>query len=81
MHQWGIIIFACLLSGNAYAGVAVSPKPYVLYDIGHFPITNGMLYTWVISAAIIILMRLFIKNPQLVPNKRQLVVEGIIESI
>ncbi len=81
MYQWGIIVLACLLSGNAYAGVAVSPKPYVLYRIGHFPITNGMLYTWIISAAIIILMRLFIKNPQMVPNKRQLVVEGIIESI
>lgn len=60
---------------------AVSPKAYVLFNIGSFPITNGMLYTWVISLAIIFVVRWAVGKPQLIPSKGQAIVEGIINNV
>lgn len=72
----------CLMSTWTYASsAAVSPKPYVLFSIGSFPITNGMLYTWIISLAILILIRWLIGKPKWVPGKGQLVVETIVSSL
>lgn len=61
--------------------VAVSPKPYVLFSWGNFPVTNGMLYTWLISLSLILLIRWAIGEPKLVPDKGQTVVEGMFESL
>ena len=77
----GLMILACLLCAEAQAGVAVSPKPYVLCNFLGFPITNGMLYTWIISLAFIALVRWSVKTPQLVPTSGQVVVESLIETV
>ena len=75
-------VMACLISTWAYASsAAVSPKPYVLFSMGSFPITNGMLYTWIISLAIIILVHWLIGKPKWIPNKGQLIVETIVSSL
>ncbi len=77
-----LVLAACLMSTWTYASsAAVSPKPYVLFSIGSFPITNGMLYTWIISLAILVFIRWLIGKPKWVPSKGQLVVETIISSL
>ena len=75
------VLAFCLCITNAHAGVAVSPKPYVLGSVAGFPITNGMVYTWVISLAIILIVRALIRKPQLIPTKGQAVAETVIEGI
>lgn len=72
----------CWMSTWSYASsVAVSPKPYVLFSVGSFPITNGMLYTWIISLVILGVVRWLIGKPKWVPGKGQLVIETIINSV
>jgi F0F1-type ATP synthase, subunit a len=63
------------------AGVAVSPKPYVLFSIGSFPITNGMLYTWIVSLCIIGLVYMLVGKPRMIPSKGQVVVESLIDGV
>ena len=75
------VLAFCLCVTNAHAGVAVSPKPYVLGSVAGFPITNGMVYTWVISLAIILIVRALIRKPRLIPTKGQAVAETVIEGI
>ena len=63
------------------AGVAVSPKPYVLFSVGGFPITNGMLYTWIVSLCIIGLVYMLVGKPRMLPSKGQVVVESLIDGV
>lgn len=63
------------------AGVAVSPKPYVLFSVGGFPITNGMLYTWIISLCIIGFVYALVGKPRLIPSKGQAIVENLVQGI
>ena len=58
-----------LVPSLGQAGVAVSPKPYVLFSIGGFPITNGMLYTWIVSLCIIGLVYVLVGEPRMIPSK------------
>jgi len=46
-----------------------------------FPITNSMVTSWVISALIIIAVRVAVGRPQLVPTRGQAIVEGVVEGI
>lgn len=75
------IFFGCCATSLGYAGVAVSPKPYVLCRICNFPITNGMLYTWIISIVLILVVRWLVWRPRLVPSRGQVVVEGLVQSV
>ena len=75
------VLAFCLCVTNAHAGVAVSPKPYILGSVAGFPITNGMVYTWIISLVIILIVRALIQKPRLVPTKGQAVAETVIEGI
>ncbi|MDR2769752.1 MAG: F0F1 ATP synthase subunit A [Puniceicoccales bacterium] len=72
-----------LLGGfcNLHAESAVSPKAYVLFSVGSFPITNGMLYTWLVSLVIIAVVRCAVGRPQLIPGRGQMVVEGVIDNL
>ena len=81
MRKGLFTFFGCILAFQVQAGVAVNPKPYLLGTIGGFPITNGMLYTWIISLAIIGIVRWLVQKPQLIPTKGQVVVETLIDNI
>ena len=82
MPKWAYFfsIYAASLAQSC-AQTAVSPKAYDLFFIGRFPVTNGMLYTWIISFLIILGIRWMIGKPTLVPSKRQAIVEGLVENI
>jgi F-type H+-transporting ATPase subunit a len=71
-----------LLSGTASALNAavepVSPSPYELTEVFGLPITNAMLTTWVISLLFILVIRLSVGTPKLIPSKGQAVVESLI---
>jgi len=63
---------------------AVSPSAYTLVDstrLFGLPITNSMASSWVISALIILAVRLLVKRPQLIPSAGQAVVEGVLGGV
>ena len=52
-----------------------------LFDIVGFPVTNSMVTSWVVSVALIILVRLAIGRPGLVPSRGQAIVESVVEGV
>ena len=62
---------------------AVSLSPYKLIENTPFglPITNSMVTSWVISLAIILVVRLMVGKPQLIPSAGQAVVENLLGGI
>jgi len=73
-----------LLSGTASvlnAADGVSPKAYRLTEVFGLPITNSILTTWVISILFIVLIRLSVGKPKLIPGKAQAVVENLVDRL
>lgn len=70
-----------LLAGPASALNAadgVSASPYQLTEIFGLPLTNSILTTWVISILLIVVIRLSVGTPKLIPTKGQAVLENLI---
>lgn len=63
------------------AGSGVSPYAYKLTEVFGFPITNAMVTTWVISLFLIVVVKLLVGRPQLVPGRGQAVVEGLVVGV
>jgi F-type H+-transporting ATPase subunit a len=63
------------------ANAALSPKASQVGEVFGLPITNSMITSWVVSLLIIIVIRLMVKTPQLVPTRGQAVVENLVEGI
>ena len=72
-------------AGHAVAAHAeeqlVSPIAPTLFNIGPVPITNAMVYTWVIGAIIFIVVRLGTNNLKIIPTGLQNVVESMVEGL
>jgi F-type H+-transporting ATPase subunit a len=68
----------------AFAGEVahgVSSAPEVLFKVGPLPVTNSMVTSWVVAALLIIVIRIAIKKPQLVPTRGQAMVESLVEGV
>ncbi len=64
--------------------LAVSPSPYKIIEETPFfglPITNSMAMSWVISLAIILVVRFLVGKPQLIPSAGQAVIENLLGGI
>jgi F-type H+-transporting ATPase subunit a len=66
-------------AGEAHAGVA--PMAERLFTVAGLPITNSMVTSWVVAAVLIIVIRIAIKRPQLVPTRAQAMVESLVEGV
>ncbi len=68
--------------GLASSVQAASPSAQAFADegFGSF-ITNSMVTSWVIAAILVIIIRMAVKTPTLVPNRGQAVVEAIVEGV
>jgi F-type H+-transporting ATPase subunit a len=66
-------------AGDAHAGVA--PMAERLFTVAGLPITNSMVTSWVVAAVLIIVVRIAIKRPQLVPTRAQAMVESLVEGV
>src|SRR3954452_8600637 len=60
-------------------GVPLAPD--VILHIGKFAVTNSMLVTWIVAAAIIIFAQTATRNIQPVPGTRQNRWEWLVESL
>jgi F-type H+-transporting ATPase subunit a len=63
-------------------GHGMSQSADVLFKIGGWlPVTNSMVTSWVVAAVLIIVVRLAIKKPRLVPSRGQAIVENLVEGV
>ena len=70
-----------LTSFAAEAGHGVSPKSEELFMVGPLPVTNSMVTSWIVAAVLIVVIRLAIKKPHLVPTRGQAMVESLVEGV
>jgi len=66
---------------EAHSGPPVSPSAPTLFHIGLFPVTNAMVYTWIIAALIFVIVRTATKKMREVPSGSQNVVEAAVEGL
>lgn len=69
-------IFSSPLFGAGAGGVSLTAEK--AFSIGPLPVTNSMITSWIISLAIILVIRLLVGKTSLVPSKGQLFVESIV---
>jgi F-type H+-transporting ATPase subunit a len=74
-----LLSFTCTMAHGADDGVKVFADK--VFTIGSFPVTNSMVTSWVISLALILLIKVLVGRPQLIPSKGQLVLESVIGGI
>lgn len=78
-----VLILIGLAMSGLFAADPVSPKAYELWTVPSLglSITNSMVTSWVFSLILIVVIRLAVQTPQLVPNKGQAVVESLVEGL
>ncbi|HTQ32011.1 MAG TPA: F0F1 ATP synthase subunit A [Opitutaceae bacterium] len=62
-------------------GSGVAPMAEPLFKVGPLPVTNSMLTSWVVAAVLIVVIRLIVKKPKLLPSRGQAVVESLVEGV
>jgi F-type H+-transporting ATPase subunit a len=78
------LILASLSTGvPAYAaeGSGVETSAQALFRIGSLPVTNSMVTSWVVALLLIIVIRLAIGRPKLIPGRGQAIVESLVQGI
>ncbi|QYM79015.1 F0F1 ATP synthase subunit A [Horticoccus luteus] len=74
--------FACTaLPAFAAEGHGLSSSADKLFSVGPLPVTNSMVTSWVVAAVLIIVIRLAIRKPKLVPTHSQAIVENLVQGI
>ncbi len=72
-------LMAVTAFGSEPHGVASAAAP--LFHLGPLPVTNSMVTSWIVALALVIIVRLAIRKPQLVPSRSQAVVENLVQGI
>ena len=76
------VLLASLASGTpAFAAAGVETSATALFNIGPIPVTNSMVASWTVALVIVVVIRLAIRRPTLVPSRSQSVVETLVEGI
>ena len=80
--------FSSAAAGADHSGPPVAPAAPVLYDLGKalglpfsFPITNSMVYTWIIMALLFLVIRLGTRNLKVIPTGLQNAIEMVVEGL
>src|SRR5436189_1073880 len=80
-----LVIFLFLLITGVPVSAAeshgVSATAETLFHVGPLPVTNSMVTSWVVAIALIIVVRVAIKRPSLVPSRGQAMVEHLVEGV
>lgn len=60
-------------------GLSAAAEP--LFHVGPLPITNSMVTSWVVAIVLIVMVRLAIGRPKLIPGRGQAVVENLVTGL
>jgi F-type H+-transporting ATPase subunit a len=78
------LILASLSTGvPAFAaeGSGVETAAMPLFKVGPLPVTNSMVTSWVVALVLIVVIRLAIRRPKLIPTRAQAIVEDMVQGI
>ena len=67
--------------GDGHADHSVTPKAVELFHIGPLPVTNSMIYTWIIMAVIFLTVRMGTRQMNDKPSKMQNFIEAAVEGL
>jgi F-type H+-transporting ATPase subunit a len=67
--------------GGAHAGPPVSPEAPTLFYVGPLPVTNAMIYTWIIAALIFVVVKAGTRKLTVIPSGLQNVIEATVEGL
>jgi len=76
-----LALLATALPTFAAETSGVSAKAEVLFNVGPLPVTNSMVTSWLVAIVLIVLIRLAVRKPTLVPSKGQAIVESLVQGI
>lgn len=68
-------------SASAHASGGVAPGASDLFSVFGLPITNSIVTSWVVSAVVLLGLRLMVKKPQLIPSRGQAIVESALDGV
>ena len=66
---------------DGHADHTVSPNAVELFQIGPVPVTNSMIYTWIIMAVIFLTVRMGTRQMHDKPSKLQNFIEAVVEGL
>jgi F-type H+-transporting ATPase subunit a len=75
----GLILGSGVSAFSAESGLSI--KAEHLFKLGPLPVTNSMVMSWTIAIALVIVIRLAVRKPQLVPSRGQAIVEALVTGI
>jgi F-type H+-transporting ATPase subunit a len=75
------VILASLSTGVPAFAAGVETSAQALFKIGSLPVTNSMVTSWVVAFILIVVIRIAIGRPKLVPGRGQAIVEFLVQGI
>ena len=78
---WAVSAFGADAGHHAPQGPPVTPEAPTLWYLGPIPITNAMVYTWLIMALLFIIIRIGTRNMQVIPSGLQNFIEMVVEGL
>ena len=66
---------------GGHAGPPVTADAPTLFHIGPLPVTNSMIYTWIVAAVIFVIVRTGTKKMREIPSGSQNIVEAAVEGL
>jgi F-type H+-transporting ATPase subunit a len=76
-----VLISPMSLVAAEHAGPPVAPAAPTIFNLGPIPITNAMIYTWVIAAIIFIIVKAGTSKLSMVPSGLQNAIEATVEGL
>jgi F-type H+-transporting ATPase subunit a len=69
------------VAASEHSGVAQTAEAlFRIPGIG-LPVTNSMVTSWIVAIVLIVVIRLAVRKPQLIPSRGQAVVESLVEGV
>ena len=69
------------LAASEHSGVSqVAEALFRIPGIG-LPVTNSRVTSWIVAIVLIVVIRLAVRKPQLIPSRGQAVVESLVEGV
>jgi F-type H+-transporting ATPase subunit a len=83
VKKFALFLFSLTSGLTAFASEShgVTASAETLFHVGPLPVTNSMVTSWVVAAVLIIVIRLAIRTPKLIPSRGQAMVETLVEGI
>jgi F-type H+-transporting ATPase subunit a len=75
------LILASLTTGAPAFAAGVETSAQALFKIGSLPVTNSMVTSWFVAIVLIVVIRLAVGRPKLIPSRGQAMVESLVQGI